>query len=195
MNARYMLTGAVAAAVALFVWQSVSHMALPLHDTTMTMITNDTAYVEAVRAAAPTNGIYFAPRGVLTIVNFAPDLSDQTQAIGTRLGMQFAVNLGVGLLLALAMLRLAAGSVLSRAGTLALLALAGALLTRASDGVWFGFTTRFVMVNTLDLVVGWFLAGVVLALLHDRMAVPGMRSDGVKGGELPSRDPLQPARR
>ena len=169
MKIRFVLTGTIAAAGAIFIWGIISHLILPWHEWTMTLFTNSEQVLETIRVNAEQNGIYYINEGVFTVVNLLPGLPDQTQMIGGNLALQFGTNLDVAFLLALAMLGINCRTILGRAGFTAMLGLAAGIAIHGAHWNWYGFTPAYTIVNTLDLAIAWFLAGLVLAVLARKM--------------------------
>ncbi len=169
MKARFIFTGTVAAAVAIFIWGTISHLALPWHEWTMTVFTNSEQVLETVRSNAEQNGIYFINEGVFAVVDLLPGLPDQTQMIGGNLALQFVTNLVVAFLLTLALLGVNCRTMLGRAGFTAMLGVAAGVAIHGAHWNWYGFTPTYTIVNTLDLAIAWFIAGLVLAALARKM--------------------------
>lgn len=185
MNTRFLVVGTLAAALTLYVWQVVSNVALPWHEATMYMWegpTND-AVVQAVRAAAPENGVYFSGQGILAAVSMRPDLADKTQMMGPMMAKQIGIDLVVALLLALVVLRTGTTTPARTAATLGLAGLAAGLVTELSNWNWYGYDLAFSLVNVAELAVAWFLAGLTLALVHRKLStafpeLPGVVAQG-----------------
>ncbi len=53
---------ALAAAIVVFVWQSVSHMALPWFHDSLNKFTDEAAVVEVIKDNAPVDGMYICLR-------------------------------------------------------------------------------------------------------------------------------------
>ena len=181
MTSRFLLTGTVAATLALFAWQAVSHVVLPWHELTLRAFPDNAGAVQAFRSQAPENGVYFSPQGVLAAVSFTPDLRDKTQAIGRLFGRQLLIDLAAALVLCLVVSRLATTRPLQVATTLGLAGLGTGAIALWSDWNWYGFAPRYAAVNTIDLTLNLFLAGWVLGA-RKRQA---MRTDAAAGGEAP----------
>ena len=185
MNTRFLVVGTLAAALTLYVWQVVSNVALPWHEATMHMWegpTND-AVVQAVRAAAPENGVYFSGQGILAAVSMRPDLADKTQMMGPMMAKQIGIDLVVGFLLALVVLRTGTTTPARTAATLGLVGLAAGLVTELSNWNWYGYDLAFSLVNVAELAVAWFLAGLTLAWVHRKFStafpeLPGVVAQG-----------------
>jgi hypothetical protein len=178
MKSRYLLVGTVATALALLVWQSVSNAALPWHEATVRTFANSAAAVAAIRAQAPENGVYYANQGVLLTTAFTPDLANRENMMGTMLGSQFLLDLGVALVLCFAVLRLPASGAVATGVTLALAGLATALVAHFSHSIWYGFPLDYALVNALDLAISAFVAGLVLGAPRNRYSrAPAVRAD------------------
>lgn len=167
MRTRFVLVGAVAAAVVLFVWGGLWNTTVA--STQLDAFTDETAAVQAVRANAPENGIYLSTRGVFTAVSLRPDLSDKAADLTPMLARQLATDLVLGALLALLVLRLSAATGRADTTLLALAGLTAGISTQMSDWNWFGFPTTWALMGIAELALGWLLAGVALGALHRRM--------------------------
>jgi hypothetical protein len=201
MNTRFLVLGTLVTAVALYAWQTVSNAALPWHTATMREFTNNDAVVNATRASAPRNGVYYSKQGIFAAVRFTPDLADQSSMkyMGPMLGRQAAIDLAAALLLTLIVLRLPAGPAPRAGVTLAATALAFGGIKELSDANWYGFSASYALVNTIDLTVQGLIAGLVLGALLNRMRRSDARADGAaavraEGGLPPGRvgEPARP---
>ena len=168
MRGKYLLYGTLAAGLTLFVWQSISHVALPFHQMTLKEFTNNAAAVDAIRANTSGNGVYIAPQGITAAVSFMPDMADKTKAEGANLAKQFVIDLIVALLLCVLVARIGVGRKRDLALTLALAGLAAGILKEMSDWNWYGFSANYAVVNLIDLAIQFALAGVVIAWLYKR---------------------------
>ncbi|HEX6058720.1 MAG TPA: hypothetical protein VFZ11_06845 [Gemmatimonadaceae bacterium] len=190
MNTRFLLVGTIVCAVALFVWQSVSNAALPWHRATMSEFQNDSATVQAIRAAAPANGVYTSMRGVVAAVAIRPDFGSREVEMPAMLGRQFALDLVVSLVLCFVVMRLPAASATATGVTLGLAALAVSGIQSFSDWIWYGFTFPYAAVNAIDLAINGLVAGLVLGALLARERArgePGVRAPagvGVSAGDM-----------
>jgi hypothetical protein len=178
MNGRFLLVGTLVTAITLFAWQSISNTIIPWHTATMREFANNDAVVQAVRANAPENGVYFSPQGILASVKLTPNLIDRTTLIGQMLGTQIVIDLAVAFLLALVALRLRPTTTVGTAVALGTAGLAGSVLIELSNWNWYGFSLSWTTVNVVDHTIQWFLAGLVLAALMRRLA-PASATSGV----------------
>ena len=178
MRGKYLLYGTLAAGLTLFVWQTISNVALPWHEMTIKPFTNNATVVDAIRANTSGNGVYASPQGVIAAVSFTPDMADKTTAMGGNLMKQAVIDLVVALVLCILVARIGVGRKRDAALTLGLGALAAGILKEMSDWNWYGFSASYAVVNLIDLVIQFALAGIVIAWLYKRE----MRGEAVAGG-------------
>ena len=168
MNSKLLAGGALSAALALFVWGAMAHMMLPIPEP-VTPFKDGQAILNAIRAQAPHNGMYYEPRGILVAVALTPDLADKTQAMGPNLGVEFVTNVIGGVLLTLLLAWSRAKSALGHAAIAGMIGLAGFIVIDASYWNWYGFSTPFTLQNFCDAVPGTFLAGLAAHWAVTRM--------------------------
>jgi hypothetical protein len=182
VNTRFIAFGTVATVVTLFAWQSISNAAIPWHTATMRPFTNGAAVVQAIRAGAPENGVYFSERGILAAVSLTPDLADKSQAMGPNFVKQAGIDLVVAVVLCLLVLRLPAAGPVKTGVTLGAAALAVASVIELSDWNWYGFAASYELVNVIDQTIAFFIAGLVLGAIRRRV---GGTNDAVRVEEAP----------
>ena len=174
MNRRFLVAGAILGGLTLFVWRSLANAAVPWPGPPVQGFRgNGSAQVElidAIRPYAAGNGIYYSSYGVFAVMSVLPDRSDKAAGIGSRLAGELALDMVVALALAALLQAITCSAVLERAGVLALAGLAAALVTYGSDTIGYGFPLAYAFARAMELVVGFFLAGLVLAWLAQRMS-------------------------
>jgi hypothetical protein len=178
MRGKSLLYGTLAAGISLFVWQTISNVAIPWHAATVKAFTDNAAAVQAIRVVAPTNGVYTSPEGVVAAVSFTPDMADKTKSMGPNMGKQIVIDLVASFLLCLVIGRIGVGKKRDTAITLALAGLAAGIIKEMADWNWYGFSASYAIVNEIDLTIQFALAGVVIAWIYKR----GMRGEIVAGG-------------
>ena len=166
MRGKYLLYGTLAAGITLFVWQTMSNVAIPWHAATVKEFTNNTAAVQAIHAVAPTNGVYVAPEGIVAAVSFTPDMADKTKSMGPNMVKQIVIDLVAALLLCLVVARIGVGRKRDTALTLGLAGLAAGIIKEMSDWNWYGFSASYAIVNEIDLTIQFALAGIVIAWVY-----------------------------
>jgi hypothetical protein len=172
MLTRYHLLGTLAAMLTLFFWGAVVHMGLHEAITAIPVLdeANETQLVETLRTVTPEDGIYMGARGILLVVSSLDEDTDTFSGLsfpGT-LASQLVVCAVVGLMLSFIVLKIPGTSVLEKGKCLALIGLAAGIFISLPGWIWFGLGPRFTIVNIVDIVGGWFLAGLVLATLAKR---------------------------
>lgn len=163
MPARFLIAATLLGGLSLTILNWVTAAMLPPR---YKQFKNPAAVVEAVRANTFENDIFTAPQGLFVAVS----LDAHPQGIGPRFGAQlaaeFAVALGLSLLLASTQIRSASG-----AG--ALLGLAGLVAgvdTHFPNWNWAGFPTSYLLAGSGYLAVNWCLTGFLLGALRRRLA-------------------------
>jgi hypothetical protein len=178
MRGKYLLYGTLATGITLFVWQTISNVAIPWHKATVKEFTNNAAVVQAIHAVVPDNGVYSSPEGILAAVSFAPDMADKTKSMGPNMVKQIVIDLVAALLLCLVVGRIGVGRKRDVALTLGLAGLAAGIIKEMSDWNWYGFSASYAVVNEIDLTIQFALAGIVIAWLYKRE----MRSETAAAG-------------
>lgn len=166
---RSMLTAAVLGAVVLFLWGWFSWMVLPWQMAVSNRFADEAAVQQALKMNAEQRGVYYLPfengderpGEPVAFVNLLPD--------GWGAGMAKTMIVGlVGLIVAaLLVLRLPGLARIptyrGRAGFIALAGLAIAFYTNFVYWNWYRFPTAYTLVQMLDALIGWALAGLVMA--------------------------------
>jgi len=168
MTARYIAVGTVVAAVVLFVWSSVMHVGL-WPESSVKTFKDEGAVNDVIRANGSGNGLYINKAGVVTVVHMDPNVPDTFQNMGPMLTGEFISDLGVGFLLAIAFALVGITSARNGAAAGVVFGLAAAIHTYASESVWYGYPWLFTILNSIEIVVGWMLAGAVPGMLAAKM--------------------------
>ena len=189
MNAKVLVLGSLAGALALFGWETLSNTAIPWHMATMKSFPDSTAAVQALRAQAPENGLYFDSRGVVAVVAMTPEMTDKTSMMGLMIGRQLVLDLAVAFILLVAMLRLPRLTTAQYAAAFAVVTFALSASTFISNWNWWGYPAAWTAVQVVDRTIGFTLLGLTIGGLLNRWA-PRPTTDewgGVKAqGGLPS---------
>jgi len=179
-----LLLGTVLGGLIVFAWGAISWMVLPWHTATLQAFTNEAVVSKVIQANAPQPGVYFLPNprrqttgaestasaksdkarmeegpmvfGTIRLVGIRPD-SPTYYLKGLLMEMIGAFFMS-WLLLTLPGLGYGA-----RLRTITLVALTAGALTYLPDWHWWGFSAAYTAIKVLDLVIGWFLAGLVMA--------------------------------
>lgn len=167
MHARYLLSASLLGGLVGFGWGAFTHNVLPASQPLA--FTDSTAVVQAVHANAPSNGVYYDPRGLFAAVAFHGDLRSRYPSMLYPITHQVIICVVVAGLLAWVLLRLPVWSALGTGFLLGTVAVAAGIAGALSEANWYGFPLKFQFVAIFDLVGGWFLMGLVLGWLRNRM--------------------------
>jgi hypothetical protein len=173
--------GGLIAGVVVFFWGAASHMALPIGTMGIRQIPNEDAVLAAFRGSITAPGFYFfpgmdhskpisdsekatvmakikeGPTGVLVIHPEGAEAMSPKQ-----LGTELATNV-VSALLAAGLLTYVTAKYIERVLFVTLLGVFGFLTVNVPYWNWYGFPADFIAAELIDQVVGWILAGLVLA--------------------------------
>ncbi len=126
--------------------------------------------VEAVRANAPVNGVYLDERGVFaTVAIERGQLSPRFASLVVPMTTQLLVEVVVAFLLAWLLLRLPLWTAVGTGILFASVAVAAGVAMLLSQSIWYGFPLNYQLANLVDLAVGWFLLGIMLASFRRTM--------------------------
>ena len=163
-----MIKGGLLGGVVIFVWSAISWMILPWHMTTMYSFKSDVAMSQAFAANVSQSGIYMMPAQtimaahIVTPLVFAsvylPGMSSMWPAMIIQLIIQI-----VSAFLVMGLLAKTALTYWGRVRFVTIFGVALAIGAYLPYWNWFCFSTGYTLVGMFDLVVAWFLAGVVMA--------------------------------
>lgn len=172
----------VLAGLVLFFWGFVSHTVLPLGEVGMKAPGDEAAVLAALKTGLPEKGVYYLPyiepaamadearmkaygekalASPYAFVVYDPRGEDPS-AMGDNLGLQWAGDTLVGLGLAWLLGRLAGGFGVRVAASL-LVGLLVWLSAEVQYWNWYRFPPDFTLAAGIDAVVGFLLAGAVVA--------------------------------
>jgi len=169
MNARYYVAAALVGGLVSFAWGTVSHLTSAFSGAEPRTFTDSNAVVQVVKANAPENGIYFDGRGLFAVVSFRPDLGAKFPSLAPSLGIQLVIKIGVALVLAWVLLRLPPMTAFQTGILLAIIGVAAAVEELFPMQLWYGYPRASTAFEAFDLVVGWFVVGLVLGALRNKM--------------------------
>jgi hypothetical protein len=174
---------AIAGGVVVFVWSALSPMALGLGTAGISTIPNEERVAQAIRGAITEPGLYFLPgfdtshkmtaeeekawtekyrRGPSGILVLQPGGRDP------MMPEQLVVELVADILaagVAAFILGAIGGSFLARAMAVGLLGVFEWLDINVSYWNWYKFPTTFTVASLVEQLIGWTLAGLVMALI------------------------------
>lgn len=165
------LKGGIAGGVVLFIYMAVSWMAIPWHDASVREFKNAKEVAAELTENAKEPGIYIWPHGA------SADTSSGKKPFiflsidyytGEPMGaLNFIIGLGIQIVSAMLVCALMAiGSVTSYFKIVSFATLYGltsGIATKLPMWNWMRWPIDFVAVDIADLIIGWFLAGLVIA--------------------------------
>jgi hypothetical protein len=168
----------------LFIWGMFSWMMLPFHHSHIRKFTDESSVAAVIKKNAPSSGIYELPNTFaytegttreemaegLEMMEEGPYMfaSVRVNGVGKMSAWPFAASLIVhmiGAFIAIWLLLQTKGlSSKKQVGFITLFGFGVGILGLLPDWIWWGFPVGFIAVNSVDLVIGWFLAG--LCIVH-----------------------------
>lgn len=162
------LKGGLLAGVIIFIWSAISWTVLPWHMMTLHSFKNEAAVAHAITANAPHSGVYMMPMQETVPYTNQPmifasvhleGVTPMHRAIIFQLLIQFVSAFIVTWLL----MQAANLTYWRKVGFVVVFALGAAIIGNLPYWNWFSFDTAYTLVEVGDIVIGWFLAGLVLA--------------------------------
>lgn len=174
---------AIAGGIVVFVWSALSHMALPLGTAGIRSIPNEERVAQAIRGTITEGGLYFfpgfdashamtaeeqrtwteryrrGPSGILVVQPGGRDPMSTQQLVVELIADIFAAGVAAFVLGGLG------GSFVARASAVGLLGVFEWLDINVSYWNWYKFPTTYTVAALIEQVVGWTLAGLVMALI------------------------------
>lgn len=173
-----------------YAWLMISWMVLPYHGKTIHKFDDETFVVSAIKASAKQSGVYHYPyMGADIPTQSKEDAQNQNDEVMDKMaegptilvaystegaGMTMKMLYGAGsqflgaFFVSLMMLFLARSHYMARLMFVSLFAVAVGVLASSPLYVWWQFDQQFVLYEFLDYVIGWTLAGVVMAAVMKR---------------------------
>lgn len=173
---RKLMLGAVLAGLVVFLWSGFSHMVLPWWNANTNSFTNSEALSAVMLAGADGDGIYMLPSaepptteaesermrgGPVAFVALTTGGMDPASPRAFVLQLIFDIVIALFLARLLTCIGDQAFSV--RLRLVVLVALLAGMMVHLPYWAWYGFAGGFTLVSMIDLVIGWFLGGLVLA--------------------------------
>lgn len=186
------LIAGVVGGVVMFMWGAFCHMVLPISSMAVKSLPNETAIVPVLQREIREHGLYFFPGMDMTTTPTAEQQAEwerrynegpvgilvyQPTGYPPLSGKQLLNELISNILAAfiVAWVFVLIGVSLGRGALIGgLLGLFAWLTLSASYWNWYGFPGFFLLNEAVDQVVGWALAGLVIALIVRRRVAPAV---------------------
>ena len=194
MTNRVFLAGLLGG-LAMFMWSSVAHMALPLARTGIKEIPNEPAVLSAMHASlgeAP--GFYFFPaagQGPDAMKQYAQKLAANPSGIliyhppgapaltAGRLVTEFLTELIESLLVVILLAQTRLSSFAARTGFVVIAGVVAALTTNVSYWNWYGFPSSYTAAYMAIQIVGFLCVGLVAGAMIKPTVAPASARAGV----------------
>ena len=181
-----LMLGGLLGGLVLFVWGAISYMALPWHRMALEKFTDEAVVAQTLTANASVSGMYILPNphkhepgltdaqrqaaeddGMKRMMQgpfmFASVSLGGTHDMGQALLLNVLSDILAAALVAWLLLQTANLSYWCRVGFVVVVALTTGVVAHVPYWIWWRFSTSFTLVEFADLLIGWFLAGLVLA--------------------------------
>jgi mannose/fructose/N-acetylgalactosamine-specific phosphotransferase system component IIC len=168
----------------MFVWASIAHVATPLGAAGVSTLPSETAVVsELEKDVGERAGLYLFPAmgsgantqpvGPVGFLVWRPHVVRSLDP--ANLGSEFASELAQALIAAVLLSMAAVSGFVPRVGFVLLLGIAAAITTNVSYWNWYGFPTNYTLPYALIELVGYAVAGVVIASILPKRAATTTR--------------------
>jgi hypothetical protein len=186
MKLRVLIAGLLGG-LAMFVWSSLAHTILPLGHTGLTQIPNEAAArtaLQSVMGAEPKDGLYVFPwmehgnsaapaptPGPSGMLVYHPDrpLEMAPSMLVSEALSEIVQAIIAAVLVSLTVLV----TVLHRTLFVAAMGVAVAISTHVSYWIWWGFPADYTLASIVTIVVGYVVAGLVIALVMRKRDAAG----------------------
>lgn len=184
------ILGGILGGLAVFAWGMVSWMVLPFHHQTLNSFDHEALVQEAILASAPKAGVYVLPGMGDSNLSRAEKkaLMKQKHAQMEKGPFVFAVVnpggvgpmtkhmvqgfviqvLGACLITGLLVRCKTKSTYAGRLSFVALFALGAVILSVLPNWNWWGFSVPYTLLESADLLIGWFLAGLIIAKVSEK---------------------------
>jgi len=180
---KLLLKSAVLGGFVVFLWGMFSWMVLPLHQRCFHKFHHETRVASEIKANAPEKGMYVLPytfdygehssqeemkkaihmmdNGPFVFASVVP--SGLGHKMGASLVRALIIQIIGAFIVSWMLLKTKSLSFRSRVSFVTLFGLGVGILGYLPSWNWLGFSVGYVLVNMLDLIISWSLAGLVIA--------------------------------
>ena len=184
--AKQLLLGTVLGSITLFVWSAIAWMLIPWPGEPLRSFTNDDAVVQAIKANAPSSGNYLLPIEPKRTPGVTDEQYQKTQqdamdrmsrgpmifasvrlepfgSMGKPLVIGFFTQLVAALLATFLLLQTSALSYASRVLFITIIGVIIFVGGHVDEWNWWSFSNSYMLMQLGVILIGWFLAGLVVA--------------------------------
>ncbi len=183
------LVAGIAGGIVMFVWTSIAHMALPLGEAGINEIPNESAVLSAMQGSIGYNADLYIFPGLGVGKNATKEAKNEAMkqmqqriaanpsgilmyhppgrpfAFGKSLAVEFSTEVLQAILVIWLLAQTRIGSFGGRVGFVLIAGILAAITTNISYWNWYGFPGVYTASYILIEIVGFFLVGIVAALL------------------------------
>jgi hypothetical protein len=191
---RALLLGTVLGGLAAFAWSMVSWEIIGWHERTMVHFQNEEEISAAISSHTLSDGTYMLPSPPRT-VGMTPDEKNRAEAasqtkfaqgpimvaavrrggfgsFGRAIMLQMLSLMAAALLLTWLLLQTRGLSYSRRVAFLAITGLAASVIVDLPNWNWWGFSGSYTLVNLVDFMLTWLIAGFVIAKVARPTSIP-----------------------
>jgi hypothetical protein len=168
------IIAALVGGIVFFIWSAIAHMLLPLGTMGLKNLPNENVVVDALRENVKSSGMYFfpgmtndrnamaaamsrGPSGLLIYTAGGVPMMDPMQLLS-----ELVTNI-IAAFFASVIVALVGGTQIRRTLVVAIMGAFGWVSLLLSYWIWYHYTTAYILGEGITEVVGWFLAGLVIA--------------------------------
>lgn len=183
---RSLVLGAVLGGVVAFVWSAISWMVLPWHDGSMKSFANEAAVAQVLLDNAPSGGMFMLPGMPPGYAQMSSAEKQSVEAaiaqkksdgpylygvvwrrvredMGRQMGVALLFDMLAALLVTMLVMRTGGMSWGGRVMFIVTVALAVGMIAVVPNWIWWHYPANYVIVTMADVLIGWTLAGMVIA--------------------------------
>lgn len=183
------LFATILGATIFFAWNSISWMVLPWHQQTVKQLENEEVVVRAITNNIGQDGIYLIPKQkynaslesilpnseIRSLSNNKEHLAfisfqsaEKMTSMQDSMKYAYVNNIIVSLLIVTLLACTSELSYLARVFFIVMVGMTGALIGHVPNWIWWGFDSSYTIIMIADIIIGWFLAGLIMASLVGR---------------------------
>lgn len=177
---KQLLLGSILGSIVLFVWSAIAWMIIPWPGTPLRSFKNEEAVTQAIVANAPQSGNYLLPNGDRSMtpeqekqmmdkmakgpIVFAAVRLEPFNSMAKPLVIQFLTQLVVALIATLLLLQTSGLGYVYRVAFLTAIGLLIFVGGHVDEWTWWSFSNAYMLMQFGALLIGWFLAALVMSI-------------------------------
>lgn len=180
---RRIIIATIVGGLIVFIWGAISHTMLPLGEMGMNMekLPGEADFLTEMKNTIPESGMYYLPGMDMSIADMTEQWDDAVKraqagpvafmvvqrdgapaTMTKQLLFELVSNILAAFIVVLVIAHVSA-SYFSRVLLVTMLGLFAWLTVDASQWIWYAFPSEYLIAQGIDHIVGWFLAGILIA--------------------------------